>query len=89
MLSSAVVFIHEDTKPQSHLCLASNSSSAMEFAYSLLDKGYIPDIALRPVIRQLCRTRQKEIEKGEYNYKQPLDHMSGIASSYKGRLAHC
>jgi hypothetical protein len=70
MLSSAVVFVHEKYRPQSHLCLALNRSSAMEFAYSLLDKGYIPDVALRPVIRQLCRTRQKEIEKGEYNYEQ-------------------
>jgi hypothetical protein len=36
----------------------------MDYAYALLDGGYIPDAALRPVIRQLCRKRQREIEHG-------------------------
>jgi hypothetical protein len=37
---------------------------SMDYAYALLDGGYIPDAALRPVIRQLCRKRQREIEHG-------------------------
>ena len=37
----------------------------MDYAYGLLDKGYIPDTVLRPVIRQLCRKRQREIEHGQ------------------------
>jgi hypothetical protein len=36
----------------------------MDYAYGLLDKGYIPDAALRPVIRQLCRKRLREIDNG-------------------------
>ena len=38
--------------------------SKMDYAYDLLDKGYIPDAALRPVIRQLCRKRLREINHG-------------------------
>lgn len=37
----------------------------MDYAYSLLDQGYIPDAVLRPVIRQLCRKRLREIELGK------------------------
>lgn len=37
----------------------------MDYAYALLDKGYIPDAVLRPTIRSLCRQRQKEIDRGE------------------------
>lgn len=37
----------------------------MDYAYDLLDKGYIPDAALRPVIRQLCRKRLREINHGQ------------------------
>ncbi|ORY33116.1 S-adenosyl-L-methionine-dependent methyltransferase [Naematelia encephala] len=36
----------------------------MDYAYALLDKGYVPDMALRPVIRQLCRKRLREIDHG-------------------------
>ncbi|OCF42963.1 hypothetical protein I317_03184 [Kwoniella heveanensis CBS 569] len=38
----------------------------MDYAYALLDKGYIPDSALRPVIRQLCRKRLREIDNGSF-----------------------
>ncbi|WWD21355.1 hypothetical protein CI109_105839 [Kwoniella shandongensis] len=38
----------------------------MEYAYSAIDKGYIPDAALRPVIRQLCRKRLREIDHGSF-----------------------
>ncbi|WWC73010.1 uncharacterized protein I206_106975 [Kwoniella pini CBS 10737] len=38
----------------------------MDYAYALLDKGYIPDTALRPVIRQLCRKRLREIDHGSF-----------------------
>ncbi|WWC98068.1 hypothetical protein V866_004958 [Kwoniella sp. B9012] len=38
----------------------------MDYAYALLDKGYIPDSALRPVIRQLCRKRLREIDHGSF-----------------------
>jgi len=37
----------------------------MDYAYAALDKGVIPDVALRPVIRQLCRKRLREIDHGE------------------------
>lgn len=37
----------------------------MDYAYAALDKGMIPDVALRPVIRQLCRKRLREIDHGE------------------------
>ncbi|KAK4685699.1 cyclopropane-fatty-acyl-phospholipid synthase, partial [Tremellales sp. Uapishka_1] len=36
----------------------------MDYAYALLDKGYIPDTVLRPVIRQLCRQRLRDIDHG-------------------------
>jgi hypothetical protein len=36
----------------------------MDYAYAALDKGIIPDVALRPVIRQLCRKRLREIDHG-------------------------
>ena len=36
----------------------------MEVAYAMIDKGYIPDAVLRPVIRQLCRKRLREINLG-------------------------
>lgn len=36
----------------------------MDYAYAALDKGMIPDVALRPVIRQLCRKRLREIDHG-------------------------
>ncbi|TDL26084.1 S-adenosyl-L-methionine-dependent methyltransferase [Rickenella mellea] len=38
----------------------------MEFAYNLLDKGLIPDVLLRPVIRALCRQRLREIDLGSF-----------------------
>lgn len=37
----------------------------MDYAYAALDKGMVPDVALRPVIRQLCRKRLREIDHGE------------------------
>jgi hypothetical protein len=39
----------------------------MDYAYAALDKGIIPDVALRPVIRQLCRKRLREIDHGMLN----------------------
>ncbi|WRT69155.1 uncharacterized protein IL334_006139 [Kwoniella shivajii] len=38
----------------------------MDYAYAALDKGYIPDTALRPIIRQLCRKRLREIDHGSF-----------------------
>jgi len=38
----------------------------MDYAYALLDKGLIPDAVLRPVIRQLCRKRLREINHGTF-----------------------
>lgn len=38
--------------------------SIMQYGYSALDRGLIPDSVLRPVIRQLCRQRLREINKG-------------------------
>jgi hypothetical protein len=37
----------------------------MQYGYSALDRGLIPDSVLRPVIRQLCRQRLREINKGK------------------------
>lgn len=36
----------------------------MGVAYSLLDRGTIPDVALRPIIRSLCRERLGKITRG-------------------------
>lgn len=44
----------------------------MDYAYDLLDKGYIPDAALRPVIRQLCRKRLREINHGMCPSAEPV-----------------
>ncbi len=38
----------------------------MQYGYSALDGGWIPDSVLRPVIRQLCRKRLREIDMGEF-----------------------
>ncbi|CAD6577473.1 MAG: hypothetical protein TREMPRED_001959 [Tremellales sp. Tagirdzhanova-0007] len=36
----------------------------MDYAYAILDRGYIPDAALRPAIRYLCRRRLRQIDHG-------------------------
>lgn len=36
----------------------------MDYAYSLIDRGLIPDFVLRPVVRALCRSRLREIDNG-------------------------
>ncbi|PSR70799.1 hypothetical protein PHLCEN_2v13321 [Hermanssonia centrifuga] len=40
------------------------TESALNVGYSLLDKGVIPDVILRVVIRALCRQRLREINMG-------------------------
>ncbi len=37
----------------------------MDYAYSAVDGGWVPDSVLRPVIRQLCKKRLREIDGGE------------------------
>ena len=48
----------------------------MEYAYALLDKGYIPDAVLRPTIRSLCRQRQREIDRGEFGVDSVFEDCS-------------
>lgn len=50
----------------------------MDYAYDLLDKGYVPDVALRPVIRQLCRKRLREINHGKSH--RPSHHEVEIST---------
>lgn len=45
----------------------------MDAAYNLLDQGYIPDRVLRPVIRQLCRKRLREIDHGAFGSPTKAD----------------
>ncbi|KAF7793965.1 hypothetical protein EIP86_005089 [Pleurotus ostreatoroseus] len=40
--------------------------SALNMGYSLLDKGMVPDVVLRHVIRALLRQRLREIDLGSY-----------------------
>ena len=47
----------------------------MDYAYALLDKGYIPDAMLRPAIRSLCRVRQREIDNGKYGHEHLVSRM--------------
>ncbi|RSH95208.1 hypothetical protein EHS25_000294 [Saitozyma podzolica] len=58
----------------------------MDYAYALLDGGYIPDAALRPVIRQLCRKRQREIEHGSFAANHAAK-MSFISDLYNRPIA--
>ncbi|RXK38188.1 hypothetical protein M231_04562 [Tremella mesenterica] len=52
----------------------------MEYAYALIDRGYVPDMVLRPVIRRLCRNRQREIDHGslEANHAAKLSFISDL-----------
>ncbi|EIW66062.1 hypothetical protein TREMEDRAFT_35623 [Tremella mesenterica DSM 1558] len=52
----------------------------MEYAYALIDRGYVPDMVLRPVIRKLCRNRQREIDHGhlEANHAAKLSFISDL-----------
>ncbi|WWC91115.1 uncharacterized protein L201_006056 [Kwoniella dendrophila CBS 6074] len=54
----------------------------MDYAYGLLDKGYIPDAALRPVIRQLCRKRLREIDHGSFgaNHEAKMEFVRDLHS---------
>ncbi|WVR08975.1 hypothetical protein IAU60_006034 [Kwoniella sp. DSM 27419] len=54
----------------------------MDYAYALLDKGYIPDAALRPVIRQLCRKRLREIDHGSFgaNHEAKMEFIQDVRS---------
>ena len=67
----------------------SHLSAAMDYAYSALDKGYVPDAVLRPVIRQLCRNRQREIERGESKscnaQDRPAQLAIGVVAEYSKR----
>ncbi|KAK8843991.1 hypothetical protein IAR55_006784 [Kwoniella newhampshirensis] len=54
----------------------------MEYAYSAIDKGYIPDAALRPIIRQLCRKRLREIDHGSFaaNHAAKMDFIQELSN---------
>ena len=88
--SSAWMFgSHRRSQLRSKL-LDSRGCSNMEYAYGLLDKGYIPDAVLRPVMRQLCRNRQADINRGEsviYDLTTyPLTPLRGAVSFYLSGL---
>lgn len=36
----------------------------MDYAYSLIDRGLLPDFVLRPAVRALCNSRLREIDNG-------------------------
>ncbi|KAI0266717.1 S-adenosyl-L-methionine-dependent methyltransferase [Gloeopeniophorella convolvens] len=42
------------------------SDSVLNVGYALLDQGYIPDFALRQIIRALCKQRLREIDHGSF-----------------------
>lgn len=54
----------------------------MQYGYSALDGGWIPDSVLRPVIRQLCRKRLREIDMGSLsaNHASKMHFITKISS---------
>ncbi|KAI0771804.1 S-adenosyl-L-methionine-dependent methyltransferase [Irpex lacteus] len=46
--------------------MSSLTDPLLKTGYALLDKGVIPDFILRPVIRQLCRQRIRDVDAGGF-----------------------
>ena len=67
----------------------------MDYAYSLLDRGYVPDTLLRTAIRRLCRVRQREIDYGKslfylyliFSCADLLSRIGSLAASHAAKLA--
>ncbi|KAI5452573.1 hypothetical protein NCC49_000734 [Naganishia albida] len=62
----------------------------MQYGYSALDRGLVPDSVLRPVIRQLCRQRLREINKGSLpaNHAAKMEFVQRLGSPQQALATH-
>ena len=59
-------------------------TKGFEAGYSAVDRGLIPDAALRRAVRFLCRTRLREIERGSIAANHE-DKMRFVECALSGR----
>jgi len=86
VITEARIVQYDHVNPDNYsLFIPTLSTAKMDYAYAALDKGIIPDVALRPVIRQLCRKRLREIDHGEY---MQLHHPYPVKLGLTPRIPH-
>ncbi|KAJ9099862.1 hypothetical protein QFC21_003866 [Naganishia friedmannii] len=70
--------------------MPSKMEQAMEYGYSALDGGWVPDPVLRTAIRQLLKVRLREINRGSLpaNHAAKMEYVQRLASPQQALATH-